>query len=85
LQRALQLQPKHAGALRILGNLYLQSGELEKAQETLERAEVVDPNNVQTEYDLGLVFNKLGKTELARQHMEQFRKLKQAGGTDRHD
>jgi hypothetical protein len=40
---------------------------------------------VQTEYDLGLVFNKLGKTELARQHMEQFRKLKLAGGTDRHD
>ncbi len=86
LQRAVQLQPGHAGALRTLGNLYLQSGELGKAQEALERAEAIAPNNLQTEYDLGLVFNKLGKTELARQHMEQFRKLKEAqGSSDRHD
>jgi tetratricopeptide (TPR) repeat protein len=86
LQRAVQLQPTHAAALRTLGNFYLQSGELEKAKEALERAEAIDANNLQTEYDLGLVCNKLGQTELARQHMDQFRKLKEAESpADRHN
>ncbi len=85
LERALQLQPNHVAALRTLGNLYLQSGELEKAKGTLEHAEAIDANNLQTEYDLGLVCNKLGHADLARQHMERFRKLKEAQASSEHN
>jgi tetratricopeptide (TPR) repeat protein len=77
-QRAVKLQPLYAKALWSLGNLYLQSGELPKAQESLQLAETVDPNNLETEYDLGLVLSKLGKPELAREHFERYRKLKEA-------
>jgi tetratricopeptide (TPR) repeat protein len=75
---AVQLQPKHDKALWSLGNLYLQSGELLKAQENLQSAEAIDPNSVETEYDLGLVLTKLGKPELARPHFDRYRKLKEA-------
>jgi tetratricopeptide (TPR) repeat protein len=77
-QRAVRLQPRHAKALWSLGNLYLQSGDLQKAQETLQLAETIDSNNVETEYDLGLVLSKLGKPELAREHFDRYRKLKEA-------
>jgi superkiller protein 3 len=77
-QRAVDLQPKHANALLNLGNLYLQTGELQKAQDVLHRAEALDPHNLETEYNLGLVLSKLGQPELARQHMDEFRKLKAA-------
>jgi tetratricopeptide (TPR) repeat protein len=80
LQKAVQLEPRHASAYRTLGSLYLQGGDLEKSRDALEHAEAIDPNNLQTQYDLGLVLNKLGRTELARQHMEQYRKLKEAQG-----
>jgi len=76
LQRALDLQPKHLNALRMVGNLYLQTGELEKAKDALERAESADAYSSQTEYDLALVYNKLGEKDLAKQHMDKFRKLK---------
>lgn len=74
---AVHLQPKHAKALWSLGNLYLQSGELQKAQEDLQSAEAIDPNSVETEYDLGLVLAKLGKPEAARDHFDRYRKLKE--------
>lgn len=77
-ERAVKLQPQHAKALWNLGNLYLQSGELQKSEETLQLAESIDPNSVETEYDLGLVLSKLGKPELAREHFERYRKLKEA-------
>jgi len=77
-QRAVKLQPRYAKALWSLGNLYLQSGELQKAQESLQLAETVDPNNLETEYDLGLALTKLGRPELAREHFDRYRKLKEA-------
>jgi tetratricopeptide (TPR) repeat protein len=77
-ERAVKLQPRHAKALWNLGNLYLQSGDLQKAQENLQLAEAIDPNNLETEYDLGLVLSKLGKPELAREHFDRYRKLKEA-------
>jgi tetratricopeptide (TPR) repeat protein len=77
-QHAIELQPKHANALLNLGNLYLQTGELQKARDVLERAEALDPNEVEIEYDLGLVLSKLGESDLAHQHMDKYRKLKEA-------
>jgi tetratricopeptide (TPR) repeat protein len=75
-QQAVKLQPQHAKALWSLGNLYLLSGDLKNAQETLLAAEIIDPNNLETEYDLGLVFSKLGKPEMAKDHFDRYHKLK---------
>ena len=36
-EKALQIKPKHKGALEYLGELYLQTGQLEKAKVTLKR------------------------------------------------
>ena len=36
-EQALQIKPKHKGALEYLGELYLQTGQLEKAKVTLQR------------------------------------------------
>src|SRR5204863_3226797 len=68
---------QHAKALAGLGALYLQTRELEKALNALQRAEAIDPNIVQMQYDLGLVLSSLGRPEEARVHMERFQKLKQ--------
>ena len=75
-QQAVKLQPQHAKALWSLGNLYLLSGDLKNAQETLLAAETIDPNNLETEYDLGLVLSKLGKPEMAKDHFDRYHKLK---------
>jgi Flp pilus assembly protein TadD len=77
-ERAVKLQPQHAKALWNLGNLYLQGGDLQKAQQALQSAETIDPNNLETEYDLGLVLSKQGKPDLAKEHFERYRKLKEA-------
>lgn len=77
-EKAVELQPRHAEALLNLGNLFLRTGELQKARDALQNAEAIDPHNAEIEYDLGLVLSKLGQPELARQHMDTFRKLKEA-------
>ena len=76
-EQVIHMQPHHAMALAGLGALYLQTRELEKALNALQRAEAIDPNNAQMQYDLGLVLSSLGKSEEARVHMERFQKLKQ--------
>jgi len=77
LEHVVQEQPGHAKALLHLGTLYLQTEELEKAQSTFERSEAADPSDPETEYQLSLLSNRMGKAEEARQHMERFRQLKQ--------
>jgi len=76
-EQVVHMQPHHAKALAGLGALYLQTRELEKALNALQRAEAIDPNIVQMQYDLGLVLSSLGRPEEARVHMERFQKLKQ--------
>jgi len=77
LEHVVQEQPRHAKALLTLGTLYLQADELEKAQSAFERSEAADPTDPETEYQLSLLSNRIGKSEEARQHMERFRQLKQ--------
>jgi tetratricopeptide (TPR) repeat protein len=76
-EQVVHMQPRHAMALAGLGALYIQTRELEKALNALQRAEAIDPNNAQMQYDLGLVLSSLGKPEEARVHMQRFQKLKQ--------
>jgi len=76
-EQVVHMQPRHAMALAGLGALYLQTRELEKALNALQRASAIDPNNAQMQYDLGLALSSLGKPEEARVHMDRFQKLKQ--------
>jgi tetratricopeptide (TPR) repeat protein len=75
--QVVRMQPRHARALAGLGALYIQTRELDKALNALRRAEAIDPNDAQMEYDLGLVLSSQGKPEEAKVHMERFQKLKQ--------
>ena len=76
-QRVLDAQPRHAKALVDSGSIYLQSGDLEKAKTALEASEKIDPKDPNLQYQLSLLYSRLGKTEEARRHMDMFRLLKQ--------
>jgi Flp pilus assembly protein TadD len=58
--------------------LYLEAGRLENAQNILDQAAKMNPNDLETKYNLGLVLNKLGKTEEARVHMQRYQHLRDA-------
>jgi tetratricopeptide (TPR) repeat protein len=75
-ERVLKAQPKHAGALLNSGMLYLQEGVLEKAKAALSTCETVDGNNPDLQYQLSLLYKRLGNTEEAQLHLERFRVLK---------
>jgi cytochrome c-type biogenesis protein CcmH/NrfG len=77
-ERVLQLQPTHAGAWNKLGALYLQQGDLTRAENALQRSAQQDGNNPDTQYKLAMVLGKMGKPEEARQHMRRFQELKNA-------
>jgi superkiller protein 3 len=79
-EHVLQLEPGHAKALVSLGTLYLQQGEIQKAERALVQGAAADPTDPDVEYQLSLLFGRLGNPVEARQHMDRFRKLK-AGGS----
>jgi tetratricopeptide (TPR) repeat protein len=78
-ERVLQLQPNHAKALGKIGSLYLQQGNLPKAEDALKRSSAADSSNPDTEYKLAMVLGKMGKPDEAREHMRRFQELKNAG------
>jgi tetratricopeptide (TPR) repeat protein len=75
-ERAVQLQPQPQ-ALVELGTLYLQAGDLEKAQDALQKSAALVPNEAEIEYKLGLVLGKLGKADEARLHMHRAQQLRE--------
>jgi superkiller protein 3 len=77
LEKAAQLQPGHAKAQLLLGTLYLQSGDLEKARMTLEKAQAADSTDPGPEYQLSLLYTRLGQSGQAQQHLRRFRELKE--------
>jgi len=74
-ERALQIDPKKARAFLEAGKLYLQSGELPHALELLQSSESLNPNDSETQYNLGLVLSKLGRVEESKQHMARYFQL----------
>lgn len=73
----LQKQPDNPKALLGIGTLYLEEGQYEKAEAALERSQRADTSEPETEYQLALLFTRIGKTDVAQQHMARFRQLKQ--------
>lgn len=56
--KALDLEPNHRGALEYSGELYLKTGELEKARANLRKLEALCPNGCEELEDLRKAFNQ---------------------------
>ena len=74
----LERQPDNSRALLGIGTLYLEEGQFEKAEAALQRSQRADASEPETEYQLALLFTRMGKADAAQQHMAHFRQLKQA-------
>jgi tetratricopeptide (TPR) repeat protein len=74
----LQKQPENPKALLGIGTLFLEEGQFEKAEAALRRSQRADASEPETEYQLSLLFTRMGKQQEAQQHMTRFRQLKQA-------
>jgi tetratricopeptide (TPR) repeat protein len=66
----------HSNALRDLGALYIQTGAEAKARAVLERAAALKPEDAETHFQLSRLYNLIGESKLARQHLGLFQKLK---------
>jgi Tfp pilus assembly protein PilF len=58
--------------------MFLESGDVEKAEADFKGSLAADPNDMKTEYDLSLVLNKLGKSAEAKQHFDRYMVMKDA-------
>ena len=75
LERAVALDPTFAPALRNLGALYIQEGNLASAEHTLQQALRSAPNVAAVHQHLGTLYLKRGQTERARQAFATAEKL----------
>jgi tetratricopeptide (TPR) repeat protein/TolB-like protein len=58
--------------INALGEAYFKVGELDKAAKKLESVIRINPNHAQSHYLLGLVYQKRGEQEKAKEHFEKF-------------
>jgi Flp pilus assembly protein TadD len=59
-------RPDHAAAHAALGAAYREAGSYVEARSALERAIELDTNDLRANYQLGLVYAKLGEKEAAK-------------------
>jgi tetratricopeptide (TPR) repeat protein len=62
---ALQLQPRHAAGLHMLGVIRAQSGDADEAARLIERSLVIEPSNPAAQFNLGNALSALGRDEAA--------------------
>ena len=65
-RRVVRSRPDHAAAHAALGALYREAGSYLEARAALERAIELDANDLRANYQLGLVYGKLGNKEAAK-------------------
>lgn len=70
-RKARELSPANPDALRLLGQLSFQAGDIGAAYNLLDECQRLQPGDPQTSYDLGWAAYGLGKLDEARQAMEQ--------------
>jgi hypothetical protein len=70
LRKALEANPKDAGVLGRLGDLYYDAGMFDKARDFYVKSLEVDPKNPNISTDLGICFHRLGQPDAA---IQQFR------------
>ena len=64
-RRVLQIHPRHAGAVHLLGLIAFQAGKLDIAEHLLQEAIKIDSFHAPYSADLGEVYRALGKTDEA--------------------
>ncbi len=70
LQRYAQQYPDHTRSFKLLGDFYLDEGELDLSGENYERATLLDPNNIETRTDHIRIMERRGDFKGARQNYE---------------
>jgi tetratricopeptide (TPR) repeat protein len=69
-------RPDHAAAHAALGTAYREAGSYAEARVELERAVELDANDLRANYQLGLVYAKLGEKEAARKMFDRADELR---------
>lgn len=73
--KALKLQPSDPGANFGMAKTLLALNDTEHGVPMLEKAVQLDPSNASAHYRLGMLYRKEGRTEDARQQLEDYQKL----------
>jgi len=71
-RHARRVSPESAFALNNLGNVHLLKGELLPARDCYARALAVNPMNSTASYNLGLIYERIGRRDLALDHYRRF-------------
>ena len=75
-EEILSLQPKHAGALTVLGLMAGQTGNYARAAQLFGKAVAVDPGNAGAHNNRGLALHELGQWEAALKSFNQAARIK---------
>jgi predicted TPR repeat methyltransferase len=71
----LSTKPRHLDANYLLGTLYAECGDFEKAKQHLAKAALIDPHSPMVQVNLGNVYRKLGSSDLAVKYFSRARQL----------
>lgn len=74
--KAIALSPHHPNYYKSAARVYILLSDLPAAAQVLSNAEKISPTDPRIPYNLGLIYESLGKTDLARQQYESAIKLK---------
>ena len=77
LQAVLNSRPEFADARYLLGKILLSRDAAEAAANHLEAAARLAPDEANIHYQLARAYEKLGRTELARQELATYQQLKE--------
>jgi Flp pilus assembly protein TadD len=75
-QEIVRTYPDHAATRAALGTIYRESGRYAEARVELERAVALDANDLRANYQLGLVYAKLGEKDAARKMFDRADELR---------
>ncbi len=76
LTKSVAGNPKNADAQGMLGELYLQAGDLTHAREALEEAARLSPGEARNHYQLALLYRRSGLAEKAQEQVEIYQRLR---------
>jgi tetratricopeptide (TPR) repeat protein len=76
LERSAEQNPLPAFGLFLLAHAYLESGEYEQARQQFAAVLAANPQSANAHFGLATVCTRLGQAEAARQHREQYAKLR---------
>jgi cytochrome c-type biogenesis protein CcmH/NrfG len=75
LEATVKTEPGNVQALIMLGNLYFDSNQYQKAADTYERALTIQPNDADVRTDLGIMYRSLKKYDAAVREFKEAAKI----------